>query len=256
MPKCAICGTNALFVKYNRCQACFDSWPDKNNPEPEACKKRTNPYVEKDNQRGSFAVKLPSGWLSSRTGQSVDLPSATFFNWSKTADEFAAKYKGKTVQMIPAEDKPTPTKKGRASMKDTILNLIAIKAVCKDMHYGATGQQFYGLHLLADRIAEPISGFIDSIKEVCFLGNELDAPSSAEIHADLPGSIPTFTNPQTTLETLKELLKLAEYRIEEITALPSITQGELNLLGEVAQHLKLSRGLVHRTLTESTEKTE
>lgn len=53
-------------------------------------------------------------------------------------------------------------------MKDLILNLEAIKAICKDLHYGASGNQFYALHLLADRIADPIPAFIDSIKEVCF----------------------------------------------------------------------------------------
>lgn len=104
MPICTICGKNVLFLKYNRCAPCFDAWPDRKTPEPEACKKRTNPYIEKNNQRGSFAVKLSSGWLSSRTGKSVDLSEATFFNWSKTADEFADKYNGKTVPMVPAED--------------------------------------------------------------------------------------------------------------------------------------------------------
>ena len=103
MPKCTICGKYALFLKYNRCQTCFEAWPERNNPEPEARKERTNPYVEKDNRRGSFAVKLSNGWLSSRTGKSVDLSEATFFNWSKTADEFAEKYHGKTVQMVPLE---------------------------------------------------------------------------------------------------------------------------------------------------------
>jgi len=35
------CGRSELFLRYNRCSICFESWRNKNNPEPNAGKPDT-----------------------------------------------------------------------------------------------------------------------------------------------------------------------------------------------------------------------
>ena len=121
-------------------------------------------------------------------------------------------------------------------MEELINHLESIRAACKEWHYSATGLPFYGNHLLADKIQTPLYNFIDDIKEVHFLANSLHVPQS-EIK-------PANGNPA---DILAEII-IAIYKIEEL-ARTDITQGELNLLGTISEHLMRSRGLLNQTLS-------
>lgn len=123
-------------------------------------------------------------------------------------------------------------------MKSLITKLESIRAICKEWHYEASGESFYAQHLLADRIQDPLLGFVDSIKEVCFLGNGILPPSVAAVEALVPCEIKC---------RLYDSLTVAIYQIEELSQ-TQIMQGELNLLGSISEHLMLSRGLLWRVL--------
>lgn len=132
-------------------------------------------------------------------------------------------------------------------MRDLIIILESVRQTCKDWHYNAKGLSFYSNHLLADRIGEPCAAFIDSLKEVCFLGNEKDAPSSVEINANLQNILPTDMSEQFLINAVFNLLTIGMYTIEEAIK-QELKQGELNLLGSIAEHLQQSKGLLYRVL--------
>lgn len=139
-------------------------------------------------------------------------------------------------------------------MRDLIVILEAIRQALKDWHYNAKGMTFYANHLLADRIGEPCAAFIDSLKEVCFLGNEKDAPSSVEINAAITDHLPANMAEETLIPEILNLLTIGIYTIEE-SSKQELKQGETNLLGAISEHLQQSRGLLYRVLkSEQPEK--
>jgi len=127
-------------------------------------------------------------------------------------------------------------------VKELIVLLECVRQTARDCHYRAAGPCFYGQHLLADVISEPIGGFIDRINEVCFLGSEKPAPTSKEINGDLIGILPaTITNSvDRAIYHIESLCSDADKR-----AIP-LMQGELNLLGEISEHLMKCKGLLWR----------
>jgi DNA-binding ferritin-like protein len=132
-------------------------------------------------------------------------------------------------------------------MKDLIKHLDAIRNTAKDLHYHATGASFYAVHLLADRIQEPIISFIDDLKEICFLGLEKEVPLSNSLVPSLP---PADTE-EAMISTVYSQLTLALYTIEELSKQP-LMQAEVSLLGRIAEHLQQSRGLLWK-MTQTNE---
>lgn len=131
-------------------------------------------------------------------------------------------------------------------MKDLIIILESIRMTAKDWHYNASGAGFYSSHLQADAIAEPLSGMIDDIKEVCFLGNCIPVPTSKELCAAIAASLLPCTTEADIKTELATQLNIAIYTIEEI-AKGNPMQGELNLLGSISEHLQKSKGLLSRS---------
>ena len=125
-------------------------------------------------------------------------------------------------------------------MTDLIVLLECIKQSARDAHYRSAGPCFYGQHLLADVISEPIDGFIDRIKEVCFLGKELNAHLSTQVVAEVSERLN-----DKPLE-LEGYVKLTIYTIEDKSKRGVLMQGELNILGEISEHLMKSKGLLWR----------
>ena len=130
-------------------------------------------------------------------------------------------------------------------MLDLIVILEAIRQTSKDWHYNAKGMTFYGNHLLADRIGDPCADFIDSLKEVCFLGNEKPAPTSKEVNAALSTHLPDTLEESGLIAELNSLLTIGIYTIEEL-AKGVLKQGEVNLIGSISEHLQQSKGLLYR----------
>lgn len=63
--------------------------------------------------------------------------------------------------------------------RDAFLNVMAdLKSIwmaAKDLHYHAKGEPFYGIHLLADMLADS-EKFFDEIAEIYFLGEKSEPP--------------------------------------------------------------------------------
>lgn len=126
----------------------------------------------------------------------------------------------------------------REKIDKLIIYLMAIENYAKDIHYNCSGQDFYGKHLFADRMAENMSGYIDQLKEVCLLGHGFKPLHSSGYLNKASIVVPSgasFTSMQNLmLDTLAH--------IESIT---NISKGDENLLGAIAQDLQNNAGLLN-----------
>lgn len=126
-----------------------------------------------------------------------------------------------------------------------IVYLMAISNYSKDIHYNAKGEAFYSKHLLSDRIQENINGYIDSIKELFFLPTDEMPLSSSEYLKQASEMIPQIEKyDKDSFINLFNLIIEALKLIEEIEA----NKAEENLLGEIAQNLQISIGLINRQI--------
>lgn len=122
--------------------------------------------------------------------------------------------------------------------------LIAIQNYSKDIHYNAKGAAFYSDHLLADRVQENISDYIDSLKEVYFMGSDKEPLSSKEYLHEAMQLIPAISkDDKANFASLSSLLIQALQLIESLT---DLSTGEENLIGAIAENLQASLGLVLR----------
>lgn len=129
-------------------------------------------------------------------------------------------------------------------MIDTLARLVAIRETAKDIHYSANGDSFYGIHLLMDRVADDIDSQIDSIKEICFLGVNTLPPKSHEILSKAMDFIPNSDNWKANLVVLQQII------IDTITHIEALDldMADANLIGGIAESLKLKLGLISRTV--------
>lgn len=127
--------------------------------------------------------------------------------------------------------------------------LIALQNFSKDIHYSCYGESFYAKHLLADRLQEDLYEYIDQIKEICLLGEEVPPLPSTEYLKSAAEIIPLryenddHENFVLLQNLLVEILSLLE-KMEDLT------KGEENLLGNIAQDLQQRLGLVNQQIKE------
>lgn len=76
-------------------------------------------------------------------------------------------------------------------MLDLIYMLTALQIFCKDAHYNTKGINFKPLHEWMDEIGEPVSGWLDDIKENCLLANDIEVPRGIEINEKAVPFVPT-----------------------------------------------------------------
>lgn len=121
--------------------------------------------------------------------------------------------------------------------------LIAIQNFSKDLHYNCKGESFYGKHLLADRIQGNISEYIDQIKEVFFLAGDKEPLPSGEYLSRATSLIPQIANEdKANFVSMQNLLVVT---LQHIESLEDLTKGEENLVGNIAQDLQNSLGLIN-----------
>ena len=126
-----------------------------------------------------------------------------------------------------------------------IAQLIAICNYSKDIHYNSKGEAFYGKHLLADRVQENINEYIDQIKEICILGNDMKTLPSGEYLLKATSFIPAIQDDdKANFKSLENLLVIALGTLEALEG----TKGEENLYGAIAQDLQNSLGLINRQI--------
>ncbi len=125
-----------------------------------------------------------------------------------------------------------------------ICYLLAIQNFAKDIHYSCHGESFYGKHLFADRIQDGLYDYIDQLKEVCLLGNEIEPLPSGEYLSRATSLIPLKSD--SDLNNFKSMKDLLIETLALIEGLDNLTKGEENLIGSIAQDLQQMLGLVNR----------
>lgn len=128
-------------------------------------------------------------------------------------------------------------------MLDILARLTAIQQYAKDIHYTAKGDQFYAVHLLADRVADGLDDFSDSIKETHYLGGGELPPQSKEILRLAIAYIPVLTD---TRENLTRLGSLISSTLDALGDTMGNGRADASLLDNIAQDLKLKLGLINR----------
>lgn len=136
-------------------------------------------------------------------------------------------------------------------MEELIIYLTAIASLAKDLHYNMSGKDFYGNHLLMDRIYDGIYDFIDEIKENYYMYNGLDTPSDAmNIYPEVIKLLEkTDAEPiEAKLKALKDLTKDVVYLCDDFCNEKKYDCGDKDLLGRIAVKMKNGAALLNRTL--------
>lgn len=130
-------------------------------------------------------------------------------------------------------------------VNNLICSLIAIQNFCKDIHYNSKGEAFYSKHLLADRVQDNISDYIDRIKEVAILGNDEKTLPSGEYLSRATSLIPDVAEEdKDNFKSLENLIVNTLMALQNMEA----TLGESNLYGAIAEDLQNSLGLINRQI--------
>lgn len=123
-------------------------------------------------------------------------------------------------------------------MNELIAYLMAIEGKAKDIHYSCSGEDFYGKHLFADRIADGISDFIDQIKETCLLGKGIKPLYAYQYFKEADKKL----NMDATFQSLLQLILDCLVHIEQIN---DVSRGDSKLLDDIANKLQNDKGLLH-----------
>lgn len=128
-------------------------------------------------------------------------------------------------------------------MIEIIVRLFKIFGLAKDLHYTSSGPEFYGLHLMFDRIADGLLDHADRIQESYFLPRQLPPPASAEIFAKA-AEYKQAPNPAGLLELIRSTI----YRIDQLSAdNPELSEGDKTVLGDISADLASKAGFLART---------
>ena len=135
-------------------------------------------------------------------------------------------------------------------MNELLYLLKAIQLYVKDdAHYHFYGVGFKSLHEWADEITEPISDYIDEIKESYLLRNGMEVPRGFVICEQARKYIPNDL-PENSYDLLKNIRALLEQTISAINGIESDNAGDNDLLGRLCSHLNKHVGLLNLALKE------
>ena len=132
-------------------------------------------------------------------------------------------------------------------MNELIAYLVAIKGFCKNIHYTTHGDAFYGKHIFADKISDPLDEYIDSIKETCLLGHlpEGERPLETSAYDKLAEKYYPQLSETNDKENFKNIQDLIIAALNHIEILTDLSKGEENLIGAIAEHLQQMNGLLN-----------
>lgn len=126
----------------------------------------------------------------------------------------------------------------RTEIDKLIVNLLGIYNTAKDIHYSCSGPNFYGDHLLSDRIAENINEYIDQLKEICLLGRGYEPLKSYDYLIRVVDVIPHTSN-------FLNIKGLMENTLIHIEKLEDLSKADENLIGAIAQDIQNNIGLLN-----------
>lgn len=123
--------------------------------------------------------------------------------------------------------------------------LIAIQNYSKDIHYNCIGKEAYSWHLLADRIQENISEYIDRIKEY-LLGSDINPLSSKEYLEMAFAIIPDIEK-----DTILSFTKMQNLIVSTLSLIDEtkLDKAGDNLISEIADNLKNSNGIINLVIS-------
>lgn len=108
---CPQCGGNdgKGYLKYGRCEKCFQSWEGRHNPEPDAVKPRytVNQSGETVNRRGLFVVSAREKYFNPKKQGFVPQEEAFVYMWFNSAQAIADQVRGKVQELIPSDNLQT-----------------------------------------------------------------------------------------------------------------------------------------------------
>lgn len=138
-------------------------------------------------------------------------------------------------------------------MLNVLADMLVIEWAAKSLHYRANGEQFYGLHLLADKV--DFGSAADDLKEAYYLGfqNALP-PDELEIvkYAVELATKTDYSDNRTLLVNLKAMCEAGITFVEEAKREAGLPGGVHAILDSISQTMLTIRGLCWRSL----EKTE
>lgn len=123
--------------------------------------------------------------------------------------------------------------------------LIAIQNYSKDIHYNCIGKEAYSWHLLADRVQENLSDYIDRLKEY-MLGCDISPLSSKEYLANAIEIIPDIQKDIILSFTKMQNLIVGTLNVIEETKLNKAGD---NLISEIADNLTNSNGIINLVIS-------
>lgn len=127
-----------------------------------------------------------------------------------------------------------------------ICYLLAIANFAKDIHYTCHGDVFYGKHLLADRIYNGLYDYIDQLKEICLLGNDILPLPSGEYLARAMNLLPAVdTSDKKNFQSMQKLLIDCLVLTQEMLTDNNTPRAEISLVDGIAQDLQQKLGLVN-----------
>ena len=129
-------------------------------------------------------------------------------------------------------------------MKDILVRLYMIFGIAKDLHYSSSGSNFYGLHLMYDRIADGLIDAADRIQESYFLARNLPAIPASEIF------LQAASHPDSTGSVLRETITSTIYTIDEMSKSPELSEGDKSMIGDISAELAQKLAFLNRYLEE------
>ena len=123
-------------------------------------------------------------------------------------------------------------------MNKLICLLMAIEGKAKDIHYNCHGNNFYGNHLFADRIADGLDDYIDQIKETCILGHGERPLQATEYFSACTKYINGLGN------DFSDILHLIVECLAHIESMQNISRGDGKLLDDIANKFFFSKSYI------------
>lgn len=127
-----------------------------------------------------------------------------------------------------------------------IAYLKAIYDYAKEIHYTCHGGDFYGKHIFADLISDPIYGQIDKVKEICLLGHlpEGERPLDEAEYSAMSKALMPEINKNNDAQNFKNIQSLIIDALNHIEKMNGY-KGEENVIGAIAEHLQQMNGLLN-----------
>ena len=131
---------------------------------------------------------------------------------------------------------------------DLLKYIYAIRFYSKDIHYNAKGYNFWGDHLLADKVFDGLDGLIDQFNETIYMGYGNLPPSGKDVLNGTGAIIPEVSSDIT--QCWKSLYDLIGNCLDIIADIreefddPAMS----SLLDTIAQDIRAKKGLVWRRI--------